>query len=279
MSGLEELFGICGACFLCCCCFEGLVQRNNFWCFLNCCNGSRYRVRGTRGGCCSCKRAMDDADFERTVEELYGTNKPVDLSERSTHLVELQTVRRDGSGDGDRRSRAIDTQPRARPSMEARRRSRSGSRSPLPALAPPPDGEGDREQAMLESRRGAKDRTREWVATHAQSSSSDVSRPPSAYNSARVHRSHRSEPNTPSLRPSDSQSHRQRASDAGHEREGGGGLGLDDDDARAPPRLDIPTSLKPGAPRSAGPAQVPFDLGPALAQVPSRSGSRDDHGQ
>ncbi len=217
---------------------------------------------------------MDDTEFERTVEELYGTNKPVDLAERSTHLVELQAVRSgDGSGEGsgDRRSRAIDTQPRARPSMEARPRSRSRSRSSLPL----PVGEGDREQAMLESQKGAKSRTREWVASHAQSSSSgDVAPPPSAYNPSRAHRPHRSEPNAPSLRPSDSQSHRQRASDAGRDRDGG----LDDDDARAPPRLDIPSSLQPGARLSTGPAQVPFDLGPAQ-QAPSRSGSRDDHGE
>ncbi|RPD61647.1 hypothetical protein L226DRAFT_612342 [Lentinus tigrinus ALCF2SS1-7] len=284
MSGLEELFGICGACFLCCCCFEGLVQRNNFWCFMSCCNGSRYRVRGTRGGFCSCKRAMDDADFERTVEELYSTSKPVDISERSTHLVELQAVRRGDSsrresgGDGDRQSRAVDTQPRRQASMEAPRRSRERSRSPMPVPLPEGEIEREREQAMLESRKDAKDRTRDWVAAHGQSSSTDIARPPSAYNPSRAHRPHRSEPTaTPSLRPSDSQSQRQRPpSDAGRDRDGGL-----DDEMRGPPRLDIPTSLKPGAPRSAGPAQLPFDLGPAQsstqAQAPSRSGSRDDH--
>ena len=89
---------------------------------------------------------MDDADFERTVEELYGDNKPVDVSQRTTHLVELEAIRRgDSHGKpGEEHSRAVDTQPRARPSMEAPRRSRERSRSPM--QVPLPEGEGAREQ-------------------------------------------------------------------------------------------------------------------------------------
>ena len=222
---------------------------------------------------------MDDADFERTVEELYGDNKPVDVSQRTTHLVELEAIRRgDSHGKpGEEHSRAVDTQPRARPSMEAPRRSRERSRSPM--QVPLPEGEGAREQAMLESRKDAKDRTRDWVAAHTQSASTEVARPPSAYNPSRAHRPHRSEPTAPSLRPSDSLSHLQRTpSDAARDRHGELGL-ADDEAARGPPRLDIPTILKPGAPRSAGPAQLPFDLGPAQVQPSSRSGSRDDHSQ
>ncbi|KAI0752738.1 hypothetical protein C8Q80DRAFT_1267241 [Daedaleopsis nitida] len=186
---------------------------------------------------------MNDDDFERTVEQLYGQTKPEDFPDQSTHVVELQPVRSGGGDDPSPSShsrshtKAIDAQPRPRRSMEAPGR-RSGSRSPpLRPLGAGGD-EDDREQAMLESRKDAKVRVREWVA--AQGSSPDVSRlptpppppldseePPRATRSrsqsrTRAHRPQRSESGATTLnhgqgsvsRPGSAHAHRQRASEA-----------------------------------------------------------------
>ena len=140
---------------------------------------------------------MDDDDFERTVEQLYAPGagpKPYDGARNSTHVIELQPTRsgrRSGSGGGaeegdrdrdgkDGEGRVTTTQPGPRPSMEARvRRSRSRSRSPRPERKRSGEErelEGDREQAILESRKGAKARTRDWIAQQsAHGSSADVS--------------------------------------------------------------------------------------------------------
>ena len=202
---------------------------------------------------------MSDDDFERTVEELYSADdahKPPGAlpADRSLHMVELHAARNPAG--------AVDTQPRPRRSMEA-----PGRRSNEPR----PDGDAnaevadERERAMLDARKDAKSRTREWVATHGTNANPsahlDTSRAPSRQSEHEQqqrtgsHRSHRSEPNAlQGVRSSSA--HRQRASEAHADRH----------DHPLPhaqrPRLGIPSSLMPGQATAAAPAQLPFDLGP-----------------
>ncbi|KAI0767396.1 hypothetical protein C8Q74DRAFT_954629 [Fomes fomentarius] len=268
MSDCDGLFALFGICF-CCCCFEA-IQNDNHWCFLNCC-GKKHRVRGQSGGCCSCKRAMTDDDFERTVEEIYGegTLKPDEEGsgnpDRSTHILELQAIRsRPEPG-------TVDKQPPPRRSMEAPGGRRSRSRSPGPGRVsgplPKPGGvedEDDRERVILEARKEAKSRTLEWIAQHG--SNLDVS----VGSQSRAHRPHRSEPNA-LARPDQGGSGRQ-PSGAHHPRGASEEYArMDhrdrDHEGRAPepvetsrPRMDIPSSLLPRT-QAVAPTQLPFDLG------------------
>lgn len=228
---------------------------------------------------------MTDDDFERTVEQLYGPNldgsKPDDLPGKSTHVVELQ--------------------PLPRPSMETLARPTTTSRSPVPP-ALPGDEADDRERAILESRRGANDRTSEWVAQHGTGKSLDAARRERSRSHSRAHRPHRSEPNAlRSAAPGDGRTHRPPTSESRGQGDGDGDGDEGDIGASREsisytshsqrgrregeqPRLEIPSSLMPAGPRSVAPTQVPFDLGPAQVQVitphgsPNRASVLDNHG-
>ena len=90
-------------------------------CITECGAGGRWRIT-TEDGCWSCRRAMDDKEFERTVEELYAPGKAP-----SAPTVALQ--------------------PAARPSMDAR----GTVKPPSPAPAPTPHAdETDEERRELE---------------------------------------------------------------------------------------------------------------------------------
>ncbi len=308
------------------------IQNDNHWCFLStspslrfsnhdhpslpvhsleptsthvlaypdCC-GKKHRVRGQSGGCCSCKRAMTDDDFERTVEEIYGegTLKPDEEGsgnpDRSTHILELQAIRsRPEPG-------TVDKQPPPRRSMEAPgagsgRRSRSRSPGPgrISGPLPKPSGvedEDDRERVILEARKEAKSRTLEWIAQHG--SNLDVSRVPSQKtiesrddrsvgSQSRAHRPHRSEPNA-LARPDQGGSGRQ-PSGAHHPRGASEEYArMDhrdrDHEERGPepveasrPRMGIPSSLLPRT-QSVAPAQLPFDLGAGQGRTTTVQGA------
>lgn len=239
---------------------------------------------------------MSDDDFERTVEQLYapGTGpKPYDNAGagngngNSTHVLELQPTsrrtRRSGEGERDADGR-VTSQPRPRPSMDARRppspsrpenQNQDQDRTPQ---AP----EGDRERVILESRRDAKARTRDWIAQQSKSldANADPARAPGT-----AHRAHQSESHVTALqlqRPPEAYVRGQqpsvsegfvlpdlnvhgdgslgRMSAWSHGERGAAGAG-----GVVPQRGAIPAALMPGQPQNSAPSQLPFDLGPVPA--------------
>ncbi|KAI1786925.1 hypothetical protein LXA43DRAFT_748143 [Ganoderma leucocontextum] len=294
MSGFDDCIGVflvatCGCCCLSC------TQTDNLWCLLKAPGGdTNYRVRSRSGTCCSCKRAMSDDDFERTVEQLYAPGpgpKPYDNdgngngNGNSTHVLELQRrrTRRSGEGErgGDDREGRVTSQPGPRPSMDARR---PPSRSSLPEnqnqTAPAPAPEGDRERVILESRRDAKARTRDWIAQQTKSVDAGAPAPARAPGTGTdaSHRAHQSESHVAVLqlqRPPEAHARAQpsdgfvlpdlnvrgdgslgRVSAWSHGEKGAGA------GAAVPRRGAIPAALMPGRTQNSAPSQLPFDLGP-----------------
>ncbi|KAH9903396.1 hypothetical protein C8Q73DRAFT_51175 [Cubamyces lactineus] len=163
MSGFDDLCACLATC--CSCFFIGCNEASGLWCFYSSCS-------------CRSRRGMDDNDFERTVEELYASNKGLEAGHDGTaHVVELQPRsgrgRRgepsasspsgsDPSADPLVRGQLQSTQPAPRPSMEAPPR-RSADE------AQGADHERSRERAAGESRTERKERTREWVHAHSVS--------------------------------------------------------------------------------------------------------------
>ncbi|TBU45488.1 hypothetical protein BD309DRAFT_860018 [Dichomitus squalens] len=205
MAGIDDCIGAFAA--LCTCCYTGAPG--------GCCPRSRP--------CCPCRRRhMSDDDFERTVEQLYAPGpgpKPYDAgAPNAPHVIELQPTR-SGSGEG----RVTTTQPAPRPSMEARTR-RSMSRPPRAeggAGEPEPELEEDRERAILDARKGAKARTRDWIAqqsAHAPKPDVDVDV------DARGDRQHQRGPSEPALREQPSLS--REGSHRAHQSEGDARLQL-----------------------------------------------------
>ncbi|KAI0657498.1 hypothetical protein C8Q70DRAFT_268895 [Cubamyces menziesii] len=167
MSGFDDLCACLATC--CSCFFIGCNEASGLWCFYSSCS-------------CRSRRGMDDNDFERTVEELYASNKGLEAGHDGTaHVVELQP--RSGRGrhgepsasspsgsdpsDPLARGQLQSTQPAPRPSMEA----------PPRRSADEGDNERARERAAGESRTERKERTREWVHAHSVSEPKPQSQP------------------------------------------------------------------------------------------------------
>ena len=201
---------------------------------------------------------MDDKEFERTVEELYAPDRPVELQPRAKRSQDAP----------------VDTQPAARPSMEAR----------LPSG--PREGETDEERdaRMRSARDGAKGRTRDWIEQQqgsvgrSSSSGGDAGRRPS---DARIASTTLVADDTPMPMPQPQPPQRQmsRASRASAHSQGRSldmmhGVEMDDDKPQGPPRADIPTALMPGkgsARKSVAPALPPLDFGPPGQEQPTRT--------
>ncbi|KAM5533010.1 hypothetical protein V8D89_013352 [Ganoderma adspersum] len=283
------LFATCGCCCLAC------SQTNNLWCLLKAPGGdTNYRVRSRSGMCCSCRRAMSDDDFERTVEQLYapGTGpKPYDGNGNgngnATHVLELQPTsrrpRRSGEGEGEGDAEGpVTSQPRPRPSMDARRPpSRSENPNPDQDQQAP---EGDRERVIVESRKDAKTRTRDWIAQQSKSmdANADPARAPGPAQAS--HRAHQSESHVALLqlqRPPEAHARAQPSADGfvlpDLNVRGDGSLGRvsawshgeQAGAAAVPQRGAIPAALMPGRTQNSAPSQVPFDLGPVPGLGPA----------
>lgn len=304
MSLFDDCIGVCCLATCGCCCLS-CSQTNNLWCLLKTPGGdTNYHVRSSSGMCCSCKRAMSDDDFERTVEQLYAPGagpKPYDNAGtsngdgngngNSTHVLELQPTsrhtRKSGEGERDAEGR-VTSQPRPRPSMDARR-----PPSPSPSRASPPENqdrdqtaqvpvpEGDRERVILESR------TRDWIAQQSKSmdASADPARAPGS-GLGTAHRAHQSESHVTALqvqRPPEAHARGQPPASEGFVlpdlnvrgdgslgrvsawSHGEKGTGAGGVAAPVRQRGAIPAALMPGRPQNSAPSQLPFDLGPVPA--------------
>ncbi|PIL29098.1 hypothetical protein GSI_09146 [Ganoderma sinense ZZ0214-1] len=302
-----SLFDSCIEVFLvltCGCCCLSCSQTNNLWCLLKAPGGdTNYRVRSSSGMCCSCKRAMSDDDFERTVEQLYapGTGpKPYDSTGNgnATHVVELQpTSRRTRRSGEDQRDADgnVASQPRPRPSMDARRPP-SRSENHNQDQDQPVPSEGDRERVILESHRDAKARTRDWIAQQSKSMDAsadssmnrDANAPARAPGSGTAHRAHQSESHVATQQPQrlpEAHARAQPPADgfvlpdlnvrgdgslgrvsAWNHGDSGMGVG---GGAPVRERGAIPAALTPGRTQNSAPSQLPFDLGPVSGLGPA----------
>ena len=242
---------------------------------------------------------MSDDDFERTVEQLYapGTGpKPYDNANgngngNATHVLELQPTsrraRQSGEGERDAEGR-VTSQPRPRPSMDAHRPpSRSENQNQDQDQNQQALPEGDRERVILESRKEAKTRTRDWIAQQSKSmdANADPARAPGLAQ-ASAHRAHQSESHVALLqlqRPPEAHAHAQPSADEfvlpdlnvrgdgslgrvsawSHGEKSGAATAL------VPQRGAIPAALMPGRTQNSAPSQVPFDLGPVQGLGPA----------
>ncbi|KAI0325356.1 hypothetical protein GY45DRAFT_251940 [Cubamyces sp. BRFM 1775] len=166
MSGIDDL---CACLATCCSCFcIGCNEASGLWCFYTSCS-------------CRSRRAMDDNDFERTVEELYASNKGLEAGHDGTaHVVELQP--RSGRGRHGEPSASSPSGSDPSAPAGANQPLQSTQPAPRPSMEAPPrrsadaDGDRERERAAGESRTERKERTREWV--HAHSVSEPKMQPP-----------------------------------------------------------------------------------------------------
>ncbi|KAH9927916.1 uncharacterized protein BXZ73DRAFT_102425 [Epithele typhae] len=219
---------------------------------------------------------MNDAEFERTVEDLYGqpggAHKP-DADDGTTHDIELRETRSGLTG-------TTAAQPGPRASMEAPRRSRErdlsgtglpGEGRPRTSQEPRPGDETDeqRERRLRAASRGAKDRTREWLA-HQDSEGSSVGPPPDP--DALPMPVPRPQPAMPPPEQSSRKSATLSAHSGGLERDASRRSQWDAEEA-PPARTGIPAALLPGpgGMKSVGPAQMRLDFasGPDTAARPS----------
>ncbi|KAI0372532.1 hypothetical protein BV20DRAFT_964129 [Pilatotrama ljubarskyi] len=265
MAGIDDF---CRSLALCCsCCCIGCNEASGIWCFYRSCS-------------CRSRRGMNDTDFERAVEELYTPNKTASpgpgahLEPASSHVLELQPRGKDAE-------RVTSSQPAPRASMEARSREGGGDNHK--------DGERP-ERVPGEPRSERRERTREWVHAHSLSEpgTNSLIRPRSRSRSRPRSKSHADD--SPSTSPQQTKApggslraprkersagHGQQPSDAqayahawqrsqegreGHvERTSAESSGTrveerpkEREESRpAPPRLEIPASLRPGRPPSA----------------------------
>ncbi|KAI8989113.1 hypothetical protein BD414DRAFT_486055 [Trametes punicea] len=155
MSGIDEFCGCLGV-FLSCCCI-GCNEASGLWCFYKSCS-------------CRSRRRMDDADFERTVQEFYSSNKLAEEhghadADAGGHVLELLPQRANSGPTKDAEASdttRVSTQPAPRRLMDVPRRSADGERED-------PRGRESAERVPGEPRSERRERTREWVHAHSVS--------------------------------------------------------------------------------------------------------------